>query len=132
MTAHLDHLRRQDARGAVQGREGLVELRHVSADGGLPLNQDSPKPFIGNLQRCLHSRDAAPDDEGYWDAVMFPFCRHLSHGVISKVKIQMTNKTGISNAKIQMPKKECKISKPTFKNPNAKIQITKMIPLFEI
>ena len=32
--AHRDHLGGADARGAVQGGEGLVELEHVPADGG--------------------------------------------------------------------------------------------------
>jgi len=39
MVLYRGHLGREDAGGAVQGREGLIEARHVAADAGFPFDQ---------------------------------------------------------------------------------------------
>ena len=59
---HLDHLGGADAGRAVQGRKGLVELEHVSADGGRPLDQVDLVPGISDVQGGLHAGDTAADD----------------------------------------------------------------------
>ena len=62
MAARLDQARRDGAHGAVVGGEGLVELRHVSADGGLGFDQIHLEALIGQIERGLHPGDAAADD----------------------------------------------------------------------
>ena len=61
--AHLRHARGQDAGRAVEGGEGLVELRHVAADRGLALDEVDGEPRVGQLEGGLDPRDPAPDDE---------------------------------------------------------------------
>ena len=63
MRADLGHLRRQDARRAVQRREGLVELGHVPADRGLALDQVDLLAGVGQGQRRVDAGDAAADHE---------------------------------------------------------------------
>ena len=60
---HLDHPRRQDALRAVERREGLGELAHVAADGGLLLDQDHLVAGVGDVERRLDAGDAAADDQ---------------------------------------------------------------------
>ncbi len=72
MVANLDHLRCQDTGRTVQSWESLIELSHVTADGGFPLNQDGPKPFIGDIQGGLHPRDAGPDNNGLGNTPFLP------------------------------------------------------------
>ena len=59
----VDHFRGQDARRAVQGREGLVELRHFAADGGLGFDDIDRETRVRDVERGLDSRDAAADDQ---------------------------------------------------------------------
>ena len=61
--ADRHHLRREDAGGAVERGEGLVEHRHVAADGGLALDEVDLLARIGDLERGLDAGDAAADDE---------------------------------------------------------------------
>ena len=61
--ADLGHLRGEDAGGAIQRREGLVELRHVPADGGLALDEVNLLAGVGQGQRGVDAGDAAADHE---------------------------------------------------------------------
>ena len=63
MLADRDHLRREDAGGAVEGREGLVEHRHVAADGAGALDEVDLLAGVGDLERGLDAGDAAADDQ---------------------------------------------------------------------
>ncbi len=62
--ADIDHLRGHDALGAVEGREGLGELGHVAADGGVPLDQHHLVAAVGDIEGRLDAGDAAADDQG--------------------------------------------------------------------
>jgi hypothetical protein len=61
--ADLGHLRRQDAGGAVERGERLVELRHVAADGGLALDQEDLLAGVGQGHGGVDAGDAAADDQ---------------------------------------------------------------------
>ena len=56
---HGGHLRRQDAGGAIERREGLVELGHVPADGRLAFHQVDVLAGVGQGQRGVDAGDAA-------------------------------------------------------------------------
>ncbi len=58
-----DHLGRQDAGGAVEGGERLVEHRHVAADGAAAFDQVDLLAPVGDLERRLDAGDASPDHE---------------------------------------------------------------------
>jgi hypothetical protein len=57
------HLGREDARGAVEGREGLVEHGHVAADRGPALDEVDLVPGVRDLEGGLDPGDPRPDDE---------------------------------------------------------------------
>ncbi len=59
MASDGGHLGRQDAGGAVQRGEGLVELGHVAADGGLALHQVDVLAGVGQGERRVDAGDAA-------------------------------------------------------------------------
>ena len=59
-----DHLRGEDACGAVESGEGLVELRHHAADGRLSLDQVDIVAGFGDVERGLDPCDPAANDEG--------------------------------------------------------------------
>jgi len=61
--ADLGHLGREDAGGAVEGRESLVELGHVAADGRLALDEEDLLAGVGQGHGGMDTADAAPDDE---------------------------------------------------------------------
>ena len=61
--AGLDQLGRQRAHRAVVGGEGLVELRHVTAQGRRLLDEVDLVPPFGKVERALDARDAAADDK---------------------------------------------------------------------
>ena len=63
MLPHLDHAGREDALRAIQCREGLRELCHVTADGGLLLHQDDLVAAVGDVQRGLHPADSGTDHQ---------------------------------------------------------------------
>ena len=63
MLPHRHHLRGEDAGGAVEGREGLVEHRHVTADGAGALDEEDLLAGVGDLESGLDAGDAGPDDE---------------------------------------------------------------------
>ena len=68
--ANFHHPWRQDALGAVQGREGLGKLGHPPADGRLLFHQYYFIAAAGNIQGDLNSADTCPDNQGS------PFYRH--------------------------------------------------------
>ena len=57
------HLRGEDAGGAVEGRERLVELGHVPADRRLALDEVDREAGVGDLERRRDPGDPAADDE---------------------------------------------------------------------
>ncbi len=57
------HLRGQDAGRTVQCGKGLVELRHVAADRGIPFDQIDLLPRFGQFERGLDAGDAAADHQ---------------------------------------------------------------------
>lgn len=61
--SRVDHLRGQDARRAVEGREGLVELRHLTADSRLCLDDVDRESGVGDVERGLDTRDTAAYNE---------------------------------------------------------------------
>ena len=63
VVARGEHLGRQDAGRAVERGEGLVELRHVAAEGRLALDQVDVIARVGDLQRGLDAGDAAAHDQ---------------------------------------------------------------------
>ena len=50
----------EDAGGAVQGREGLVQLRHFAADGGLRFHDVHREARLGDVQSRLDPRGCYP------------------------------------------------------------------------
>ena len=61
--ADLGHLRSQNAGRAVQRREGLVELGHVPADGGLTLHEVNLLAGVSQRQGRVDAGDAAAHDQ---------------------------------------------------------------------
>ena len=61
MPADLDQLGGDNSHRAVVGGEGLVELRHHSADGGGFFDQVDIKAGVGKIERRLHAGDPAAD-----------------------------------------------------------------------
>ena len=61
--ADSNKLRREDARGAIVGREGLVKLGHAAADSCFVLYQIYFKARLSQVQRCLNAGDTATYDE---------------------------------------------------------------------
>ncbi len=59
----VDHARREDARRAVDGGEGLVELGHDPTDGGLLLDDGHLEAGVGQVERGLDAGDSAADDQ---------------------------------------------------------------------
>ena len=59
----LDELGRQDARRAVAGGEGLVQLGHPAADGSRALDEVHLEAGFGQVERGLNAGDACPVDE---------------------------------------------------------------------
>ena len=55
--ADLDHLRGEDAGGAVERGKGLVEHRHVAADGRLALDEEHGAARVGDVERRLDAGD---------------------------------------------------------------------------
>jgi hypothetical protein len=59
MAADVDQLGADIAHGAIIGREGLVQLGHMPADGRFLLNQVDLEALIGQIQGSLNAGDAA-------------------------------------------------------------------------
>src|SRR3989338_1171679 len=62
MALYLDHLGRQNTLRTVQRGEGLGELEHAAADGGLLLDHDHLDAGIGDIEGSLNTGDAPTDD----------------------------------------------------------------------
>jgi len=60
--ADLDQLGRDNSHRAVVCGEGLVELRHHSADGGGFFDQINIKTGVGKIERRLHAGDPTTND----------------------------------------------------------------------
>ena len=63
MIAGIHHFGREDAGGAIQRGEGLVELSHVPADGWFALHKVDREASIRNFKRSLDASDAAANDQ---------------------------------------------------------------------
>ena len=63
MPRHLHHLRGQDALRAVERRKRFGELRHVSADRRLPLDEQDVKTTLGDVERRLDPGNPPADDQ---------------------------------------------------------------------
>jgi hypothetical protein len=62
MPADLDQFGCQYSHTAVVGREGLIELGHVTAYARRLLNQVYLKPGSCQIQRCLDTADPSADN----------------------------------------------------------------------
>ena len=60
---HIHHFRGQDARRAVQRRERLVELCHLTADGRLGFHDIHREARVRDIQSGLNARDTAADNK---------------------------------------------------------------------
>ena len=61
--SHVNHLGSEYASGTVEGGEGLVELSHFSADGGLLFNYVYLKACVCDVKSSLNTCDTAADNE---------------------------------------------------------------------
>ena len=61
--SHVHHLGGQDTGGAVQRGERLIQLSHLTTDGGLLLNDVHLKTGVGNIQSGLDTGDTTADDQ---------------------------------------------------------------------
>jgi len=59
---HLNHFRRSNAGGTIEGGEGFIKLQHVTADGGILFHQKDLKARVGDVQGGLHSGDTAANN----------------------------------------------------------------------
>ena len=59
----IHHLRGEDARRAVERREGFVKLCHLATDGGILFDDVDRKARIRDVESGLDARDAAADDQ---------------------------------------------------------------------
>src|SRR3990172_6248571 len=77
MSPGIDQLGADRAHGAIVGGESLVELSHVSADGGLAFHEVDAKALLGQVEAGLHSGNAAAEDEdGTGDRISKAFGNH--------------------------------------------------------
>ena len=61
--AHIHHLWREDAHGAVVCGKRLIELSHMPADGGFALDEVHVDVVAGKVERRLDSGDPGADDD---------------------------------------------------------------------
>jgi hypothetical protein len=62
MPADLDQFGSEYSNGAVIGREGLVELGHMAANGRCLIDQVDLKTGSGKIKRGLHTADPAANN----------------------------------------------------------------------
>ena len=62
MPADLDQFRSENSYGAVVGRKGLVELRHMPANRGLLFDEIDLIAGLGEVERGLHAGNATAHD----------------------------------------------------------------------
>ena len=63
MLGDVDHLGAEDAARAVDGGEGLVELRHLAADVAFAFHEEHVEARVGAVEGGLDAGHAAADDE---------------------------------------------------------------------
>ena len=63
MRLYSGHLGRKDAGGAVERGEGLVEHRHVAADGRLALHEIDVLAGVGQGERGVDAGDTPSHDQ---------------------------------------------------------------------
>lgn len=56
MLGDVDHLGAEDAAGAVDGGEGLVELRHLAADVAFAFHEEHVEARVGAVEGGLDAR----------------------------------------------------------------------------
>ena len=61
--SRIDHFRREDTCRAVERREGLVELSHMTADGRQLFDDVNVVSRVGNIKSRLDACDTAADDQ---------------------------------------------------------------------
>jgi hypothetical protein len=66
MSTDIQHLWREDSDGAIIRGKGLIQLGHLPADAGKPLNQFHLESHFSEIQRGLNSRYAASDDKYFF------------------------------------------------------------------
>jgi hypothetical protein len=80
MSTDIQHLRGEYSNGAVVGREGLVQLGHLSTNAGQLLHQMDPDTHIGKVQSRLHPRNSSSDNKDFLTHCGFPpKTKSLSH-----------------------------------------------------
>ena len=62
MASGLDQFRRDGAHGAIVGREGFIQLCHVTADGRFLFNQVNFETLLGKVEGSLHTGDPSADN----------------------------------------------------------------------
>ena len=82
----LDELGRLDAHRAVVGREGLVQLRHLPADGGGLLHQVDLEAGRRQVQRRLDAADAAADHHHVAAQVIIGAQETLAHRFVGVIE----------------------------------------------
>ena len=60
---HVHHLGSENAAGAVDGWEGLVELRHLAADGAFAFHHDDADAGVSRVEGGLNTGHAAADHQ---------------------------------------------------------------------
>ena len=63
MLGDVDHLGAENAARAVDGGEGLVELRHLAADVAFAFHEEHVEARVGAVEGGLNAGHAAADDE---------------------------------------------------------------------
>ena len=77
MPADLDQFGRKYSDGAVIGREGLVKLGHMAANGRCLIDQVDLKAGIGKIKRGLHTADPSANHHDVSKVVVLKTPREL-------------------------------------------------------
>jgi len=77
MPADLDQFGRKYSNGAVIGREGLVKLGHMAANGGCLVDQVDLKAGIGKIKRGLNTADPAANNHDIPKITVSKTCTQL-------------------------------------------------------
>jgi hypothetical protein len=65
MSTDIQQLGRENSYGTVIGGKGLVQLSHLPTDARILLNQVDADSHVAEVERGLHSRYAAADNEHF-------------------------------------------------------------------
>ena len=77
MPADLDQFGRQYSNGAVIGREGLVKLGHMAANGRRLVDQVNLKAGIGKIKRGLNTADPSANNHDISKVIVLKTPREL-------------------------------------------------------